>query len=62
MTNTTARIKCKGKDFEILVDIDSALNLRKGLNVNIQNVLAVNQVFTDHKKGLKAADKDLTEC
>jgi|SRR3989344_1531654 len=60
--NITARIKARGKHFEILVDIDSALNYRKGLNVNIQNVLAVNQIFTDHKKGLKAADKDLIEC
>jgi ribosome maturation protein SDO1 len=62
MTNTIARIKAKGKHFEILVDVDSALNLKKGLDVNMQNVLALNQVFTDHKKGLKASEKDLTEC
>ena len=62
MTNVTARIKARGKPFEILVDLDSALNLRKGLNVNINNVLCIDQVFTDHKKGLKAAEKDLIEC
>jgi len=62
MVNTTARIKAKGKHFEIMVDIDSALNLKKGLNVNIQNVLGVDVVFTDHKKGLRASDKDLIDC
>ena len=62
MVNVTARIKTRGKPFEILVDLDSALNLKKGLNVNIMNVLAIDQVFTDHKKGMKAAEKDLMEC
>lgn len=62
MVNTTARIKAKGRPFEILVDVDSALNFRKGLNVNLQNVLGIDIIFTDHKKGLKASEKDLMEC
>lgn len=60
-TNTLARIKAKGKNFEIMVDLDYALKLKKGENVNMQNVLSVDGIFSDSKKGLRVSDKDLLE-
>jgi len=35
MTNTTARVKKDGKHFEILVDLDEALKVRKGEGILI---------------------------
>ncbi len=61
MTQTTARIKQAGKHFEIIVDLDRALKFRKGL-INTTDFLEMDVIFTDHKKGLKAADKDMKEC
>jgi ribosome maturation protein SDO1 len=61
MTESEARLKKKGKNFEILVDVDKALQLKKGENVNIQNVLVVNQVFDDSKKGLKSSNDDMED-
>jgi ribosome maturation protein SDO1 len=60
MANVEARIKIKGKNFEIIVDLDKALQMRKGLNVSIENVLAIDNIFYDHKKGLKISNADLT--
>lgn len=57
--NTIARIKVNNKNFEIAVDLDYALKLRKGENVNIQNVLLANEIFTNSQNGSKAASADL---
>lgn len=62
MTQTTARIKQKGKNFEIVVDLDSAIKLKKENSGSISQILEIDEVFTDHKKGLKASEKDLKEC
>ncbi|MBI2630062.1 ribosome assembly factor SBDS [Candidatus Pacearchaeota archaeon] len=60
MTNVEARLKIKGKNFEILVDVDKAIQMKKGMNVAIENVLAVDEIFYDIKKGLKVSSADLT--
>lgn len=60
--NTEARIKIKNKNFEILVDLDKALEMKKGGNATPQEVLAINFVFSDSKKGLKVSDKDLEDA
>ena len=57
-----ASINKKGKDFEILVDPDKALELKRGKEVSVQNTLAVNQIFKDAKKGDKSPDSELKEC
>ncbi|MEM4270885.1 MAG: ribosome assembly factor SBDS [Candidatus Pacearchaeota archaeon] len=62
MTNTEARIKIKNKNFEILVDLNKALELKKGKNVLPQEFLAINMIFSDVKKGLKVSEKDLIEA
>ena len=61
MVNITARYRAKGKNFEVLVDADKAVQFKKGLS-SIDNVLATDQVFYDIKKGLKASTSDLKEC
>jgi ribosome maturation protein SDO1 len=58
-TSTLVKIKVGGKHFEIMVDLELALKLRKGLPVNIQNALLVNEIFVNHKTGDKAASADL---
>lgn len=62
MANVEARIKAKGKNFEILVDVDKAIQLRRGVPVSMENVLAVDQIFTDVKKGLKPSIAELKNC
>ncbi|MBU1136704.1 MAG: ribosome assembly factor SBDS [Nanoarchaeota archaeon] len=61
MVNVEARLKIKGKNFEILVDVDKALQLKQGIDVSLDNVVAVNDIFQDVKKGLRASSKELEE-
>lgn len=60
MTNTTARIKIKGKHFEIVVDMDEALKFKKGESDWLE--VGGDRIFTDIKKGNVAPEKDLKEC
>ncbi len=59
MANVTARIKLNGKEFEILVDVDKALQLKKGIPVSVENLLAIDKVFSDIKKGFVAKDQEI---
>jgi ribosome maturation protein SDO1 len=61
-TNVTARLRVKNKDFEILVDCDKAVAFRKQGIGSVDNIMAVNTVFLDLKKGNKAGVKDLEEA
>ncbi len=54
-----AKLKREGKEFEILVDCDKALALREGKPVSIDDVLAVDFIYKDVKKGEKASEHDL---
>ena len=58
MTNTTARIRKEGKDFEIIVDLERALKYKKGDSKSI-DFLEVDQIFTNAKKGDKVANSEL---
>ena len=51
----------KGKEYQILVDVEKALELKKGEGT-INNVLISNDIFYDLKKGLKASDSDLNDA
>src|SRR3989344_5162970 len=53
-----ARLKSKDKLFEVLVDCDKALDFRKGL-CKIEDVLAADQIFKDHRLSEKASEHDL---
>lgn len=56
-----ARVDKNGKHFEVLVDPDIAYALREGKTVSVSKMLAVNDVFTDSKKGMKASPAALEE-
>lgn len=57
MTNTLARIKKAGKNFEIIVDLDDSLKFKKG---EISTIEAEgDKIFTDSKKGQVASSNDL---
>ena len=51
-----ARLKAEGSNFEILVDCASALALKEGKTVDMHDVLAAMQIFSDAHKGLVASE------
>lgn len=57
MTSTLARIKKAGKHFEIMVDLDNALKVKKGLSNFVE--AEGDRIFTDVKKGNAAPSADL---
>ncbi|MDO8623598.1 MAG: ribosome assembly factor SBDS [archaeon] len=58
MTQTIARIKKAGKDFEIMVDIDKAMKFKKGLSTST-DFLEIDNIYSDSKKGFIASDADM---
>jgi len=61
MTQTTARIKQAGKNFEIIVDLDKALDFKKGIS-STADFLESDSVFKDSKRGLHASESDLKDA
>lgn len=61
MANVTAKIKLKGKSFEILVDCDKALSFKKNNGI-IEDVLITENIFSDLKRGMVASEKDIEDC
>ena len=51
-----ARLKTQGHNFEILVDCGNALALREGKTLDMHDVLAAMQIFSDAHKGLVASE------
>jgi len=56
-----ARYKHGKKIFEILVDPEGADQIRSGAEVEIEEVLAADEIFMDASKGKKATEGDLME-
>ena len=54
-----AHFKTHGKMFEVFVDPDGALAFKKGDPVKIENILAVEDVFSDAKNGDRPAEQDI---
>jgi ribosome maturation protein SDO1 len=61
MPNVEARIKVKGKHFEISVDLDEALKVRNHQG-NISSALQSKGIFYEIKKGTIASQKDLMDA
>lgn len=61
MPSVVARTRIKNKHYEISVDLDEALKIKKGTG-DITRALNSNQIFYDSKKGDVASVKDLTEA
>jgi ribosome maturation protein SDO1 len=59
MVDTLARLRVGKLDFETMVDLDSAMKLKKGQPVNITDVIKDNAIYTDQKKGMKAGKDEL---
>jgi ribosome maturation protein SDO1 len=57
-----ARLKTHGTTFEVLVDPDGALALRRGDSVNIEAILAVEDVFENASRGDRSAEEDLIKA
>lgn len=65
MVDVVARIKAKGKAFEIIVDCDKALALKKQgkiVSAMLRDVLAIDMVYNDYKKGFKASPNEMKEA
>lgn len=60
MPQTVARIKQKGKPFEVIVDLDEALAFRKGQSDWLE--IGGDKIFKDTKRGDVASRNDLEEC
>ena len=61
MTQTTARIKKQGKEFEIIVDLDKAVKFKKG-DDSARDFLEADVIFSDSKKGERASESDIKEA
>lgn len=57
-----ARLKTHGATFEVLVDPDGALALRRGDSVNIEDILAVEDIFENASRGDRSAEEDLIKA
>ena len=58
---TTAKVTKGGKKFEVLVDLDEALKVKKGVG-NINAVVLTNAIFHNLKSGEHASSEDLMKC
>ncbi len=54
-----ARLKTHGKTFEVFVEPEGALALKRGEAVKVENILAVEDVFIDAKNGDRPAEQDV---
>lgn len=50
MTEVISRIKVNGKNFEILVDVDKAVEYKKTGKGSIASILGIDAVYSDSKK------------
>ena len=58
MATVEARLKVKGKNFEISVDLDEALKVRAGTG-NVSSALNMAAIYTDATRGLAASKAEL---
>ncbi|WP_457614377.1 ribosome assembly factor SBDS [Methanopyrus sp.] len=56
-----ARLEKGGERFEVLVDPEGARKLREGEDVDVEEILAVEQVFRDARKGERASEQAMEE-
>lgn len=57
-----ARLEYYGEHFEILVDPDLASDFKRGEEIEIEDILAVEEVFKDAKKGDKASEEAMNKA
>ncbi|MBS3080954.1 ribosome assembly factor SBDS [Candidatus Pacearchaeota archaeon] len=59
MTDTVARFRSGKIIFETVVDLENAIKLKHGENVDINDVIRDVAVYTDQKKGMRAGNAEL---
>ena len=57
-----ARMKTHGEIFEVLVEPDGALALKRGENIDLGKVLAVEDVFENATRGDRSPEEDLLKA
>ena len=57
-----ARLEYYGEHFEILVDPDLAAEFKRGKEVELEKILAVEEIFKDAKKGDKASEEAMLKA
>ena len=57
-----ARLEYYGEHFEILVDPDLASDFKRGKEIEIEDILAVEEIFKDAKKGDKASEEAMMKA
>jgi ribosome maturation protein SDO1 len=57
-----ARLKTHGTTFEVLVEPDGALALKRGDSVNLEEILAVEDIFENASRGDRSAEEDLIKA
>lgn len=57
----TARLESHGEKFEILVDPDLAVRFRQGDRVELEDMVATLQVFSNASRGTRASDESLVK-
>lgn len=57
-----ARLKTHGEHFEILVDPDGAYDMKKGADVKLEDILAVEDVFLNASRGDRVPEEDLLKA
>jgi ribosome maturation protein SDO1 len=57
-----ARLEYYGEHFEILVDPDMAADFKRGEAIEVQEILAVEEVFKDAKRGDKASEEAMMKA
>ena len=60
--SVTARLEYYGERFEILVDPDLASEFKRGKDVPLEEILAVEEIFKDVKKGDKASEESMNKA
>ncbi len=56
-----ARLDSHGEHFEVLVDPEKALEVKKGVDVGIDDLVAFEEVFEDSEKGKRVSDEKLNK-
>jgi ribosome maturation protein SDO1 len=58
----TARLKTHGVVFEVLVDPEGALSCRQGDEVDVEKILAAEDVFENASRGDRSSEEDLVKA
>jgi len=59
MTDTLAKLRSGKSVFETMVDLDSAMKLKRGEPVDINEVIRDTSIYSDQKKGMQSGKDEL---